>query len=251
MIPMSQRSVALALLLFVATPMMAQLERVLIPSVANVPIPGANNSSWITEILGQNLSSEIITLYLSSCGFIDCAFRQLNPNEVFSSTNVFSTSPNGAVIQVSSTQSGKLGLSARARDLSRALNTWGTELPIVRDSEVTDTPITLFNIPTSDRFRVTIRLYDFVNEDNQFVLTISNVQGQELIQRRVGAQELYDLLGRYQGLSFGVITDLGERSVEAVNIKITTVKPARFWAFASVTNNETQHVTVVSPNRPR
>jgi hypothetical protein len=243
---MAHRPIHLLFILLLATPLMAQFERVLIPSVANEPIPGANGSSWITEIAGQNLGDESLTLFAAYCPF-ECPETRLGPHEVFTSVeSIFATSPHGAVIQVRSSDVGRLALTARVRDLSRTLNTWGTELPVVLEHEVLETPITLLNVPSSARFRVTLRMYDFTWEDNEFVVRIADMQGRPLTERRVRAQMLPG-----QGLSYAVLSDLDVTGADTVLVTVTTTRtPSQFWAFASVTNNETQHVTIISPNRP-
>jgi hypothetical protein len=225
-------------------------ERVLIPTVANEPIVGAFGSHWVTEISGRYLGSDQLRLFFSVCPLFECVYKEVPPNSTFASE--FPTSVHGAVVGLWPDQARQTILSLRVRDLSRALETWGTEVPIVRESEVGGSPITLLNVPNMDRFRTMIRMYDFGSDVSDFVLTVFPLDGNTPIAEfAVPSEDLRDATGASQGIRFAAVADLRlpPTAPERIRLTIRTTEPTNFWAFATVTNNETQHVTVVSPVR--
>lgn len=239
---------------FLATAAFGQLERILIPVVANRPIAGAFESQWVTEISGRYEGSDRLRLYFPVCPHgITCVYGSISPGSTFGSAAlVTSSSPHGAVLTTSVDTARDTILAVRVRDLSRSFQTWGTELPVARESKVTDTAITLLNLPNSARFRVMIRMYDFDGPDNVFIATVLPLQGETpLVELALPAKLLRDDAGFNQGIYFAVLGDLElpTNAPERVRVVIRTQTPTKFWAFAAVTNNETQHVTAISPTR--
>jgi hypothetical protein len=232
-----------------------EFERVLVPAVANEPIAGAFGSQWVTEISGRYGGLGRLQFFFPVCPLFECTYLEVAPNTTFLSG--FPTSPHGAVVQFRHDQARETVLSARVRDLSRALNTWGTEIPVVRESEVGETTIELLNLPTGDRFRFAIRMYDFRpsggdSVSGMFIVTFFALDGTSAIAEVVvPIQELHAASGGTQGIGFALITEraLPPTVPERIRATVRMSEPGKFWAFASITNNETQHVTVISPAR--
>ncbi len=214
-------------------------------------------SLWITEIAGRNEGAYSATFWAPVCPQttpqFECTLNIVAPGDSF--VPPVYTSINGAIIRVISFDAAGLILSARVRDLSCDHESWGAELPVVRESELADTPITLLNLPTSDRFRTTIRMYDFGVAPNEFLLSVSPLDGNEVLSRlTIPSAELRGIGGSegiQEGIQFATISDLSLPAAppERVRVSIRTVQPTKFWAVATVTNNDTQYVTVVSPLR--
>ena len=232
----------------------AQSERILIPTVAHEPIPGAFGSQWVTEMAGRNVGPDDIPLMFPICPPTLCTYETVGPGGSFNHGALSSLrSPHGTVLRTFASRADDLLIAVRARDLSRGHLTWGTEIPIARESQLTGTPITLFNVPNTEQFRLTLRMYDFEGPDNFFVVTVFALNDDvPLAEIRVPTLLLVDSLGISQGLYFAVVSDLvlPPDAPERLRLTIRTEIPTKFWAFASVINNETQHVTVISPTRP-
>lgn len=234
----------------------AQTERFLIPTVAHEPIPGAFGSLWVTEIAGRNVGlAEVPLRFPCEPDYPLCTYMSIPPGGSFSHPTPWSrNSPHGTVLETFSGVADHLLITARVRDLSRGHLTWGTEIPIVRESRVTGTPITLLDVPNAERFRLTLRMYDFEhNVGNFFVVRAFALTGDvPLAEITVPMSLLTDSDGMSQGLYFAVISELPlpADAPERLRLEIQTAIPTKYWAFASLTNNETQHVTVISPTRP-
>lgn len=163
-------------------------------------------------------------------------------------------------------------LHLRVRDMNREDTSWGTEVPIVRERDLRLEVVHLLDIPTDPRYRVSLRIYnvapiasarnaaDYVVEVMPFepccapgfprqrhvraeAPSIPSTQGQ-LTWGTPGYVELNDFLSEW--------TDVTSRA-RTVRVTVRHLffwddpTPPLFWAFASITHNATQHVTVVTP----
>jgi hypothetical protein len=238
---------------------------VLVPLVIPEPLPGAHGSLWTAELYVHNSRSEELQIIfgINEVGGPDMLRVGAGKTEQidvipssysrnpFSSSNVFLYFPNDEHREAAS-------FSLRVRDLSRQLFTWGTEIPVVRFSEFRTGRLQLFPIPIADRFRQSIRIYlrrDWTmgTPPMTVMMRIYSIPSGELLvaeevtTRMIASSaptadfaEVHDL-----GLQYPILAD------QLVRVEIDTVDPRqRIWAFATVTNNETQHVTVVTPHRP-
>ena len=232
-------------------------DRILIPTVANEPVAGAYGSQWVTEIslryTGNQWMRRMRLFFPWGCPMILCVYRELDPGRTYSGAEFIGpNSPHGVVLRTDGGTAANTVISVRARDLSRALDTWGTEIPVVFINEQSTAPVVLLDIPTSDRFRVMLRMYDFGFEANEFIVDIRALNGDEILhQARIPSSILTSIGGSPEGIWFAALTlsDWPSGAPERVRVTISNVNEAKLWAFATVTNNETQHITVVSPSR--
>lgn len=143
----------------------------------------------------------------------------------------------------------RMGASLRVRDLSRQAHSHGVEIPVVRLSEFTNDRVALLGVPADPRFRKTLRIYSMSGRDVWVSVAINGVGvGQVLLDPR---KDLFEP-------AYGVFTDfpldLPADSFMQVDLFMGTspdgtIHPdtPRIWGFISVTNNETQEMTVISP----
>jgi hypothetical protein len=141
---------------------------------------------------------------------------------------------------------GLLRFDVRLRDLTRNASSAGVGLPIVREDEFRSDEIDLLAIPRDPRFRVTVRFYGL---DASPVLNVDQIDVSGNVVRND-----FVLLGRpntdyfsapgYAQLSL----DPSPQQADPVRIRIRSFSAGiSFWAFASVTNNDTSEVTLVLP----
>lgn len=160
-----------------------------------------------------------------------------------------------------------LHISARVRDLSRQAESAGTEIPVVRPSDLRDGPIMLLDVPTAGRFRAALRVYDVAKTRDNVTIRIYDANALKrgdrtpLVETVLTMPVLPPLVASnpsfpLQPPSAVVIGDLVAAfpklaAVNAVSIEVRgqpmPTDPKRYWAFVSITNNVTQEVTVVSP----
>lgn len=119
-------------------------------------------------------------------------------------------------------------------DSRRALN-FGTEIPVVSEREFTREPFRLLGVPLDPRFRTTLRVY--AASETSVTATIN-----EMIVRldlAPGENLLYPAYAQFGNFPIGT---------GKINVTVTP-SSVPVWAFISVTNNDTQLITTITPQR--
>jgi hypothetical protein len=226
-----------------AVPDSSLYERVLVPVLYEGG--GAYGSEWATEAVMINASP-------SPAHFVPEAARPLTSLGPRSRVSLdgFGNRPSGLVLFVP--RGFDIRFGSVIRDRSRDESQWGTELPVVRERD-TRTALTLANVPFDPRYRVQLRIYEIDGAAVDVQVTAS--RGEQLATKGYvvpaacseppcsGNRPSYravDLTGELSSL-----VGKGRFDVTVTNTR-GWMSP-RMWAFITVTNNETQHVTVISP----
>lgn len=236
-------------------------ERILLPVFLNpgVELPGAFGSRWVTDLVGFNDSARHVKVTqtpLFACGLPEGCPQPADAKSTFRmQLNPPTSQGLGQLLYVERAGSQAVTFNLRIQDLSRQSLTWGTELPVVRESDVFSTSLILLNVPLESRFRQALRIYDFDGElgrtvrlriyegDSSPALVDSIVS----LGSALPAQEFPERPGQAQ-IGDLVIEFTQLLSADRVRIQIDPSSPGvRFWAFLSITNDETQHVTTITP----
>lgn len=156
--------------------------------------------------------------------------------------------PHGTLLWAARSEAEELALSLRIRDVSQQERGWGSEVPIVRDHDfIHGKNIHLLDVPLDPRYRVKVRVYMI-----EPVLAPS-LTGAVRIRR---GHELLTLPFTFADEKRGYLhiepyyaeVDLPQGAAnERVHVEVVMPLDATGWAFASVTNNATQQVTIVAP----
>jgi len=245
-----------------------EFERVLFPIVIYAPsplpgqtvrgVPGAYGSHWTTEIVGRNEADVPVTVqgwqHPSSCGGIpECPNYEVSAHTWFT---VYGGSTDGSypgTFQfVSKPGNDRVFFNLRVVDLSRQSLTWGTEIPVVRERDVRTGTVALLNVPTDSRFRTMLRVYDFDGSLSHTVLVRFYAEQDVLAETELTLSHLGAVTGDIPGYAqIGNFTDTFPQlsAFPRLRVEISPISEGvRFGAFISVTNNETQHVTVIAPS---
>lgn len=255
----------LAVLLCCAVPAFAQFtgegyEPVLLP-LATHETPGGYGSLWVTHLTLFNgttreISSPEDIFSLGACSFPPCPAVRIPAGSVHE-PSIFRTLPGdppGALLWVRSDIARNVVFSVRIQDVSRQSLTWGTEIPVVRQEELYRSPLYLYGIPLDPRFRQSLRVYDplphqgcrsvrirFLDESSGAVLLDENVTPIDSdCNHRAGSDSPPAF--EWHGLAERAGRETGRLIVE-----VTPLQEMAIWAFVTVTNNETQHVTTITP----
>lgn len=231
--------------------------RVLLPIVGE-DIAGANGSLWRTEITMLARSSFDIKPHPCDGIITLCPVTPLN--RPYNGRFHVSTSVErgGQFVYFPATMENRLHVNARVYDVSKLAETAGAEIPVPRDDDFTSNTLVLLNIPVAPQFRHTLRVYDLDGSANARVL-IHAYSGDETTPRMTQVRTLerspnFDRITpallpshpSYLQLDLGQVMPLA--GTETVRLEIEPVDPGtRFWAFVSITNNDTHHVTTVTP----
>lgn len=229
-------------------------EKVIIPLYAkDSGVPGAYGSRFVTELYARNDSPNFVRV--DTWGRCELASCRLVPLEAMTTRQLFPAEeytvyPVSVFLYLRRPGNESISFNLRVQDLSRQSLTWGTELPVVREKDVFRTRVSLLNVPVAERFRQALRIYDYDFDSSQVrirmyaqatdaLLVDDTVTLRALVSKETPALVfINDLVQRYPSLV----------STDRVRIAIDPVTPnMRFWAFVSVTNNETQHITLITP----
>lgn len=237
-----------------ARPAIAQSDntalRVLLP-VAIENVPGARGSLWTSELWIHNGTPDTVMV-----GPTRLASEYRIPAGQTDEPPIFLRSDGshpGLFLFVESEDHMDVTFNLRIQDLSRQAETWGTEIPVVRDTEFHGGKLVLLNVPLDERFRQTLRIYESdLMEDSAVLVSVYRMgfAGDDLLldERRVDLRlaipdrsPAYAQIDSFSGFS-------GLAGTERVRVEIMPMtEDMRLWAFVSVTNNETQHVTTITP----
>ncbi|HEX9160924.1 MAG TPA: IPT/TIG domain-containing protein [Thermoanaerobaculia bacterium] len=169
-------------------------------------------------------------------------FVIVDANDFSAGLTTCSSGP-GRLLYVDKAHASAVTFNLRVRDLSRNAESHGTEIPIVRRSDFTTERISLLNVPIEDGFRNTLRIYALAPTS-----AVVTVLGQrQTIALQPGANAFEPAFAQFSNFPtpaeagfFGDIRVDVEQPFGAVGVPI--------WAFITVTNNQTQEITTITPD---
>lgn len=230
-------------------------ERVLFPVLFHSG--GVGGSEWVSEAVIWNPTS----WFIENANYVDpvvclglpCAERRSDR-----SRSAFSGEghPHGIALVAPRNEAPFQNFNLRIRDTSRQAQGFGTEIPVVRESEMyRNTQIPLLEVPLDPRYRVTVRVYAFPDRiydgyRNNSAAGIIRMNPLTLAFTRTVLQLDAPCNGGVCTATplYGEFTVDPGTAQERTDLYIELPEGALGWAFASVTNNATQEVTLVTPN---
>jgi hypothetical protein len=232
-------------------------ERILLPVAASGP--GPNAARFETEILITNASDEAAAIGGAAT---PCCSGQSPPPLALvppHTTRTFTdfllpSSYTAAFITVPSRMARDVITNVRVHDTSRDASSFGVEIPVVSDLDFAAT-VRLAGIPTDARFRSTLRVYAYdAHNFGPVTLRVRDAADGTLLATvpvALNAADLHtgaaDLFPTMAQLSLDpIIAPLRDHPRLRIDIADSdAVRP--IWAFVSITNNQTQEITLVAP----
>lgn len=214
------------------------------------PVQGAHGSEFRTELRGVNTSpNEGIDIWgLENecrytppvCNWLQEPMVQLAPTPSGADLidyTVYQTGTPGRFIEVPREHAEQVSLTLKVYDTSRSAENYGTEIPIVRTTEFTRKPFALLGVPRDPRYRNTLRLY----ATGPTTVRVSNdVDFEPHTLTLPAGEHVFDpAYAQFTTFPTG-------NGVMRVYIEPAENGPA-VWGFISVTNNDTQHITTITP----
>lgn len=237
----------------------AAFERLLIPILLD-PIHGANGSLFVTSFGARLRGQGEVALYgfevfcpLSGCIYpsLTDVPQLLTPQYAQISNDdapLVGNGNPGRFIYLPKNDVSSVAMNLRVYDRSRSTFNFGTEIPIVRSEQFKRNfrQIRLLNIPTGPNFRSTLRIYG-VDPSSVFV----RVEGQRItpVDHELQLSEPRTIFEPATVTFTQFPHNVGEVDVlvQVPHPPILPISDSPIWAFVSVTNNETQLITVVTP----
>ena len=233
---------------------LAAFEPVLFP-IFMPPVPGAFGSQFVTT---ARVASRLTPFDLFG---VDESCRTSSPivlpeqpfrigvGEVLLGTSCSNTV--GRLFYVARPLADNLVANLRVTDFSRQADSHGVEIPVVREDDFTTGRLVLLGVPIDPRYRQTLRIYGLHGGAQNVNVTINgivhnlNLEGDDsnmfapVFATFTNFPTLAELPAGQTTVSVVIQDSLEGRGI---------VPPTPIWAFVSVTNNQTQQITVVTPN---
>jgi hypothetical protein len=241
----------------------AAVERVLLPVAIQGEVPGAFGSRWVSELVITNTGltpAEIGGSIDYGCwGIVPCMPPSLPARATAYPRPELLTEGIPAGFLFLHSGADALAIHLRVQDVSRQAQTWGTEVPVVRESDAFTTVVHLQDVPVTPGFRQLLRIYGF--DGGAVRIRVYRIVPTTQFPDRAQPDEL---LGEHAvalpSPAFGLknvpayaqidLADLPASDATRVRLEIeSATEGLKFWAMVSVTNNETQHVTLITPAR--
>lgn len=237
-------------------------ERVLVPIAIEGQVPGANGSLWETRLAISNPGSAAVVVegIEAGCNGICTGVQPIiEPGfTIFPIPLV----PNGAFALLLHVGPGgdELDIHLRVQDVSRQADTWGTSIPVVRESDAFTGKFNLIDIPVDNaRFRSLLRVYGFANNvDGAVLVRIFKTLPEQrepfhsFVPDALLAEHTLHLPATpspyapgYTQLPLWLLPEIPDGT--RLRVEVSPLTGGRIWGFVSVTNNQTQHVTVIAP----
>jgi hypothetical protein len=214
-------------------------ERLLLP--VHHSGPGANGSEWRTDtFIGSTFYHLGRPLIFHAPPCSTCSTRITAPVHLD-----LERQNEGLILYLARGGRENLAVSSRARDVSRQLLTAGTEIPVVGTEQFREF-ILIPNIPAEPAHRYMLRLWALRNPGRSglFPIVVSSTNASEGTNELLWTTADPDLLFRAIDLTPLIAKfPVGER----LTLRVGDMQES-IWALLSITNNDTQHVTVIAPH---
>jgi hypothetical protein len=239
----------------------AQYQMLLLPLYLERTVTGSNGSQWRTDFWISNDDPKE-TVYLApwmcpqdvACPAVFPLTEPLKPGESrHNLVNFGAQSSVGRFLYVSRNAAANVSFNLRVADVSRNALDSGTEVPVIRQENLLTKAATLHNVPVDSRFRLMVRVYETTQGSTSFRVSVYTEDGQTTrpdpsatiitaSSKETGEFRIYPAVAEL---------DLGSLVAGRTGSVRVVVEPlgggSRYWAFVSITNNDTQHVTLVTP----
>jgi IPT/TIG domain len=238
-------------------------EQVLLPIHVDGIINGAFGTQWKTDLWMRNNGAEEVLLAPwpcppgGGCGGVFPRTQKFPSERSIHNLPALNEPEDGnpsRMLWVQKPGASAVSFSLRFADVSRADLDGGVEMPVIREAELLRTPAQLFNVPIGSKYRVLLRVYDVEYSSSDFQVTIyPQSEDDEMPVHTSQVTASWRSLGPFRSkASYGQI-DIssllaGNTTLETARIEVTPRTPgSRFWTVATISNNETQAVTLVTP----
>ncbi len=237
-------------------------------TVALVPLvtyglPGAHGSIWNSELHILNKSPlplRMLGAEQTGVAPIDLSVR-VDPRETRRVALYPLDHSDGSFLYIPNAMVNTTKMSLRVRDTSQNATSLGDDVPVVRLDQGVDN-LTIFDVPVDPKYRATLRVYGFTPAPMVVGVTISSERNTlladfdlDLQGTAIAVVEPFPSFPAYAAVN--PLTDAVRAAAAGARVRIEITNYAgcctpplpvpKFWAFVSLTNNETNQVTIVTP----
>ena len=244
-------------------------ERILIPIAPNRPTPGAYGSLWKAVLSLRNVGDQPSEVFHSfeifhCIGIIilcepgaplqpQTTATTLDSQDlgtIFATIGAAERGP-GALMHIERETASNIFFDLLLHELTTADQNQGTHLPVVRESELFDRPIELLNISTREMARARLRLYALPTPTLPWLrIEMYPLKGSELLGEVTLAltPDVRQNFPHYAEVVLDAPFFSPPASHDWVRLRISPLNSGfKYWGFVSLTNNETQLVSIITP----
>lgn len=238
-------------------------EQILLPIYLDEPVHGAFGSVWRTDFWLRNDSYETVALAPwpcppgQLCPPVYPLTKLLPGGESIHNLDPYFRPPGANPSRILYVSKPNVSTSLRVADISRAALNAGTDIPVIRGNAMRRGISQLFDVPLNANFRVLLRLYDVAYTHGSFAVRLydqaklgSGLAPVHVVTIPVSTSQTNDFRteAAYGEFDVSNLLHLEKTWPAAVRIEIEPLFPgSRYWAFASITNNDSQLVTLSTP----
>lgn len=221
-----------------------KFQRVLLP-LFTPPVSGAFGSRFVTELRVHNGPDK--QAYIFGLTPLPPVEPFENPLLVHVNTTIpphifnYSGKPGAFVYVPVSSPMPEFNL--RVFDESRSAFNFGTEIPVVFEREFGTTPFKLLGVPLDPRFRNTLRLY----ATGPTVASVRIGDVVHTVQIPAGANMFEPAYAQFSEFPIGQGTVDVTITPSTITVPFPGASAPLVWGFISVTNNDTQLITTITP----
>lgn len=228
--------------------------------------PGAYGSLWRSETWLRYSGAEPVSIApVPFCRGAECTIDgEIGPNlPAIPFEGLPAPAEPAILIHVASEHADEITIASRFRDVSRFTESAGTEVPVIREDRMSAAPLALLNVPVDPRFRSMLRLYA-LPDGSEYELEVRyfrqpSTSGPNIdLDVHLLRVDRVTLRSRESPLPWNFYPAMAEiggleqlpelAPEEKIWIEVAPLSPGlRIWALLSLTNNETQQVTLISP----
>lgn len=224
-------------------------ERVLLP-LLTPPVHGAFGSEFHTALRLSNRNETKVAVFgvqpacntISGCILFDPLERPYVINQFSAPRDFQLDGTPGRFVYIEKKLAPKVFANLRVFDVTRSAENFGTEIPVVRDDEFVRGPIRLLGIPLDPRFRNTLRIY--MHGSSTVIVTIGDEE--HMLTPAQPENPFEPAYLQFTDFPTGTGT-IDIEIAEPEIVVLPAVGPNPIWAFVSVTNNDTQLITTITP----
>lgn len=236
-------------------------QKILLPIYLESPVNGSNGSTWQTDLWLHNAGDTNVSIVTpcpmgALCIPTTPLTIALQPDvTVRNLTPTVQVNP-GRILYVSRESAANLTLNLRLNEQSRNETDAGVEIPVIREDRFLTGITNVHNIPYGQGVRVMLRIYELALDSADFrVRTWLEFPGpgpRRLISETTltatspenGPFRLHPAYTELSSFPPPVPAPAGV----PLRMDVQPLTPgSHFWAFVSITNNATEHVTLITP----
>jgi hypothetical protein len=225
-----------------------ELEEIIIP-IALKLVDGSYGTRWASEISVYNESDDSVSIDPEICYSFGSphlctgSVRRVAPHSSLNIESLGESSYPAMFVLPPADHADRLHFTVRLHEISRDPDGVGTEVPVVRARDFKNKQVWLPSVPTTSRFRSTLRV---LTRGTEIIVRVFDDATGALLSGQTTHRYLPTDVDAFGTLTLpGVLSSPDIRARKRVRIEVQS--NSQVWAILTLTDNETQQVQLFTP----